>query len=115
MIDYACLADVYDSAGVGGLLILVPGRPHPHLELARAVSSEKKPRWSLGEFDGLHFCFGGERANLLERWQAQQADAVALVEGAEQNRRLSRTMHAKEGAYSMLLGMGMHELKVSRF
>ena len=97
MIDYTtCLADVYSSAGAGGLLVL--GRPRPHLQLARAISSEKQPRWSLGEFDGLHFCFGGERAHLLLRWQVQQADAVALVEGAKQNRCLSRTMHAKEGA-----------------
>jgi hypothetical protein len=29
------------------------------------------------------------------RWKVEQADAVAVMEGAEQNRRLPNTMHAE--------------------
>jgi hypothetical protein len=35
------------------------------------------------------------------RWQVEQTYAVAVVEGAEQNWRLSNTVHAKERAYSL--------------
>jgi len=93
-------------------ILVLLGRPPPHLELAGAVSGEERP--TIRELDGPHFVLGKEGAHILERWKVELADAVAVMEGAEENRRLPDTVHAEECAQPMLLSMGIFDLKVSR-
>ena len=46
------------------LILVLLGRPPPHLELAGAVSGEERP--TIRKLDGPHFLLGEEGAHLLE-------------------------------------------------
>lgn len=91
--------------------LLVLGRPPPHFQLAGAVSGEEQP--TSRKLDGPNFLRGQQCSNPVERWQVEQADAIAVVEGAQENWRLPNSVHAEECAQTILLSMGIFDLKVS--